>query len=63
MPTRQFDVVPRKTDPPSYQPENNLASFKRLEIQPSFMFPDITFIIMNICIQGKLRHVFHVLII
>ena len=32
MPTRQFDVVPRKTDPLSYWPENHLASFERLEI-------------------------------
>ena len=64
MPTREFDVIPRKTDPPhSYWPENNLASFERLEMEPSFMFHDITFIIMNICIEGKLRYVFRVLII
>ena len=32
MPTREFDVIPRETDPQSYQAENDIASFERLEI-------------------------------
>ena len=32
MPTREFDVIPRETDPPSYWAENDIASFERLEI-------------------------------
>ena len=32
MPTREFDVIPRETDPPSYRPEKDLASFERLEM-------------------------------
>ena len=32
MPTGEFDVIPRETDPPSYRPENDIASFERLEM-------------------------------
>ena len=32
MPTREFDVIPRETDPKSYQAETDIASFERLEI-------------------------------
>ena len=63
MPTRQFDVVPRKTKPTSYLAENSVASFERLEIESSFMLSDITFMIRNISIQAKLRYVFRVLFV
>ena len=32
MPTGEFDVISRETHPPSYRPENNIASFERLEM-------------------------------
>ena len=32
MPTGEFDVISRETHPPSYLPENDIASFERLEM-------------------------------
>ena len=34
MPTGEFDVISRETHPPppSYRPENDIASFERLEM-------------------------------
>ena len=32
MPTGEFDVISRETHPPSYRPENDIASFERLQM-------------------------------
>ena len=32
MPTGEFDVISRETHPQSYRPENDIASFERLEM-------------------------------
>ena len=63
MPTGEFDVISRETHPPSYRPENDIASFERLEMLSSFTCTDITLINMNICTETQFPHVFRLLII